>query len=167
MIMAKKLMLIRHANSKWDFNTNDFERPLSEQGFMEATELCESLRLINLVPSHVVTSSAKRALTTAQIFAASFGVPNKKIETIPALYHADSKTLLATINELSDEHDFIALIGHNPGISVLAKQLIDYTSFDFPTCGIALIKFEDAASWKEISKGTGTLLHFLYPEKLL
>lgn len=166
MIMGKKLIFIRHAKSDWSFQVSDFDRPLNEIGFLEAPMMAKWLALSSSIPQLLVSSPAKRALTTAQIFAEALHFPSREILTDIKLYNANSPTILSVIEVLSNELESVAIFGHNPGISEIVNYLIGSETFDFPTCGIAIIQFKQANSWEEISGGTGTCTNFIYPEKL-
>ena len=64
------------------------------------------------------------------------------------------------------------LIGHNPGLHDLARQLADTGSIElrlslaekFPTAALAILSFEPA-SWAEIRPGEGRLETFITPKQ--
>lgn len=162
--MAKHLFIIRHAKSDWNFQVDDFDRPLNERGFSNAANMAERLAASGHVPSLLISSPAKRALTTAQIFAQKLGYPNKLIITNPKIYEAGTHDLLSVINSLDDQKQEIAIFGHNPGLSQIISYLTEDHYFDIPTAAIAYLKFEHINSWKEISRGTGHLISYQYPK---
>ena len=161
--MSKRLLLIRHAKSDWENNLADFERPLNKRGHKDATEMAERLLKKHLIPEQLVSSRAKRAITTAEYFADVLGIKKKKIEKEPAIYDASSSQLLSIVNKLDNDYDFIALFGHNPGLSGLAMNLSGNEVFDIPTCGMVLLKFP-FDDWKMVGSGTGEMLFFDYPK---
>ena len=63
----KTLLILRHAKSSWD-NTwlSDHERPLNDRGRRDAPRMGRLLRDEELVPDLIITSSAERALSTAE-----------------------------------------------------------------------------------------------------
>jgi phosphohistidine phosphatase len=157
----KKLMLVRHAKSGWDNPIlTDFERPLSHRGEKDAPHMAERLIKKHLVPQYLLSSPALRAKTTAGIFAKQFKLAEPKYN--PAIYEATYMTLLSVVNSLPDEYDFVALFGHNPGLSQLIYYLTDQL-YDMPTCGVVIIDF-DNTSWKMVSSGAGTIQYNDYPK---
>lgn len=162
--MAKHLFIIRHAKSDWSFDVGDFERPLNFRGFKNAPQMAVRLAQYTILPQYLVSSPAKRAITTAQIFAEHLRIPVNDIQTDDSIYEALPNTLLQLINGLDNSHNHVALFGHNPGFTLLANYLADESISDIPTCGIVHIRFDDADDWASISKGTGTIAWFTYPK---
>ncbi len=67
--MTKQLLLMRHAKSSWaNGGLTDFERPLNKRGLRVAPQVAQFVKQQGLVPDLVVSSTAMRAKTTAQIF---------------------------------------------------------------------------------------------------
>ena len=117
----------------------------------------------NLIPEQIVSSPALRAITTAEYFAREFGMESAEIIQESEIYDALPFTLLEIINNLDDQSDFTALIGHNPGLTSLLNIFCDTSIQNIPTCGIAFIRFP-FDSWKMLSSGTGELVFFDYPK---
>ncbi|MEJ6982298.1 histidine phosphatase family protein [Pedobacter sp. P351] len=151
----KQLLLIRHAKSDWsNSGLSDFERPLNKRGNKDAPVMADRLLNKHLIPQAIISSPALRALTTAKYFAEVFNIDKKEIQKEPAIYEASPNTLLSIVNGLDNKFDFIALFGHNPGITNFAISLCDTNIYDMPTCGVILIEFP-FDDWKLISKNTG------------
>jgi len=154
-------MLVRHAKSGWDNPLlADFDRPLSGRGENDAPEMAKRLVKKGLVPQYLVSSPALRAKTTAGIFAKQLKLPAPTYNA--AIYEATYTTLLSVVNSFPDEYGFVALFGHNPGLSQLTYHLTG-DLYDMPTCGIVLIELE-ADSWKMVSGDTGTIKYNDYPK---
>jgi len=83
------------------------------------------------------------------------------VETHEKIYEASQNTLFNTIAKLPDEWDFIALVGHNPGIGEILYYLTGKVK-NVATGAIAFIDFE-VDEWAEISKGNGNLLYYDEP----
>ncbi len=157
----KTLLLIRHAKAEQGSSYDDFHRPLKTRGIDDATNMAGRLKSKGIIPQAMVSSPAMRTLSTAEVF--SHQLSTGGIKTNNAIYEASDATLLNIITELPDEYDFIALVGHNPGIS----QILHYLSGEYrdvPTCAVALLEFE-LNSWKEITRDSGKLA--LYDEPKL
>jgi phosphohistidine phosphatase len=160
----KQLLIIRHAKSDWgDFKITDFDRPLNKRGLKNAPEMAQRLLDKGIIPQLLVSSPAKRAITTAKYFAETLGFSKKEIQEEPAIYEATTSTLLRTINNLDNKYDFIALFGHNPGLTDLAIKLSNFDVANIPTCGMVLIEFP-FDDWKLISSGTGEKKLYDYPK---
>ncbi|WP_207422693.1 SixA phosphatase family protein [Desertivirga brevis] len=160
----KKLLLIRHAKSDWnDPKLSDFDRPLNNRGHKNAPEMAERLLQKHIVPEHLVSSPAKRAYTTAKYFAKTFNIDKEQIEKIEGIYEASANDLLKIVNQLDNTKDFIALFGHNPGITNLAVGLSGSYISNIPTCGLILIEFP-FDDWAMISYDTGKELLYDFPK---
>src|SRR5690349_10044526 len=70
-----------------------------------------------------LSSPAKRAKSTAELFAKEYEIPKKKIIFIPELYMASSDAFIRTIRSAPEKADSIALFSHNEGITQFANSL--------------------------------------------
>ena len=156
----KKLLLIRHAKATHETGFIDFERPLQESGLKDAAIMAARLKDKGLIPQMLVASPALRTVSTANVFSQHLTVPHP--QTNRAIYEATQLELVKVINELPDSHDFIALVGHNPGMADLLYYLTGQLQ-DVPTCAIMLIEF-DTDSWPEIIEDSGKLTYYDYPK---
>ncbi len=156
----KKLLLIRHAKATHDTGYIDFERPLQERGLQDAAIMAGRLKDKNIIPQLLVASPALRTLSTANVFSQHLTIP--QLQTNKDIYEATTLALMKVINAFPDEHDFIALVGHNPGMSDLLYYLTRQLQ-NVPTCAMMLIEF-DVDSWMEIIEDAGTLLYYDYPK---
>jgi len=162
--MPKSLLLIRHAKSDWaDLMLSDFKRTLNHRGDVNAPEMAKRLVKRQLFPQQLISSPAIRAISTAKHFATELNIKPSDIIQEPEIYDALTQSLLSVVNNLDENSDFTALIGHNPALTGLVNYLCDQTIFNIPTCGMALIKFP-FEKWKMVSKGTGDLIFFDFPK---
>ncbi len=162
--MAKDVWMIRHAKSDWDFDVSDFDRPLNNRGFRDAPNMAARLTQQPVLPELLVSSPAKRAITTAQIFAEALHIPPSQIQEEPAIYEGRLPALLQIVAGLDNRYQRIALFGHNPGLAELVEYL-GGTEEVMPTCAIVHLHFSDADSWEEISAGTGSLRWYSFPKE--
>ncbi|WP_069659838.1 SixA phosphatase family protein [Arcticibacter eurypsychrophilus] len=160
----KKLLLIRHGKSDWNNpDLSDFERPLNERGIKNAPMMAQRLLDNNIVPQKIVSSPAFRAKQTAELFTKTLGIPNTEIQFSKEIYEATSTELLGLINMFDDQYKYIALVGHNPGITDLALHLCDSGLYNLPTCGMVMIHFP-FTSWEMVSYETGSMTFFDFPK---
>ena len=162
---GKTLLMIRHAKSSWEIDTlNDFERPLNERGKKDAHMMAKRLIEKKIRIDAFVSSPAKRAKKTAELF---FDVHEKKTDEIifiPKLYHAYSATFFDVVDELDDRFNTVALFSHNPGITEFVNLVISGVRLDnMPTCGIFAIKI-NSNKWAGFKKAKKELLFFDYPK---
>jgi phosphohistidine phosphatase len=155
----KKLLLIRHAKAEKDTQVKDIDRPLKYIGIQDATFMAERIKENSIIPELIITSPALRTKTTAEIFADYLKLPQPTKNK--AIYEASEKTLLKVINEFPDEFNFIALVGHNPGIAQILYYLTGETR-DVHTCTVAQIDFE-IDNWASVSKEIGNLVYYSSP----
>lgn len=156
----KKLILIRHAEAEpASGNIRDFNRSLTTSGKRDAAKMAALLLNKGSVPQVIISSSAPRALTTAQIFTTTVGL--KQAETNAEIYEATADTLLQIVNNLNEQYNIVALTGHNPGVSNLLYQLTSKIT-TMPTSAFAEIELE-VDTWAEVSSDFGKLTEYCYP----
>ena len=112
----------------------------------------------------IISSPAKRAITTAEIIAAEIGFDPEHIVQNPLMYGASLGALTEVVRGIGDRIRHAVLVGHNPGITLLCNFLGDSRIDNLPTCGIARMEF-DAHSWADVSRQDGHLVEFDYPKK--
>jgi phosphohistidine phosphatase len=161
----KTLFIIRHAKSSWDISTlNDFERPLNDRGKKDAPIMAQRLLDKKITIDAFISSPAKRAKKTAELFCLVYNKKEEDIIFISALYHANTEVFFETIEQIDDKHNSVAIFSHNPGITAFVNELVQSIKIDnMPTCGVFAVK-TDIAKWKEFNKATKEFLFFDYPK---
>jgi phosphohistidine phosphatase len=155
----KKLLLIRHAKATHETGFVDFERPLKSSGLQDAAIMAGRIKEQGHVPELLVASPALRTLSTANVFSQHLDIP--VAQEILGIYEASADQLVDIISELSDDQDFIGLVGHNPGIGQVLYDLSGEVK-DVPPGAVALIEF-DIDSWANISSRSGKLTFYDTP----
>ena len=161
----KTLLIIRHAKSSWEIGSlNDFERPLNERGKKDAPEMAQRLLDKKISIDAFISSPAKRAKKTAELFCSAYNKKEKDIIFISALYHASTQTFYETIENIEDGFNVVAVFSHNPGISSFINELTDSIKIDnMTTCGIFSVTIY-IDKWKGFTKATKEFLFFDYPK---
>ena len=119
----KRLLVIRHAKSDWDsLSVSDFERPLNKRGLSDAPKMGIHLKEMALFPDLIISSGAKRAITTAKLIAKSLDYTND-ILVDNNIYNASSNDIKSIINKIDEKYNTVFLFGHNPGLSNLIHEL--------------------------------------------
>lgn len=119
----KTLLLLRHAkSSRSDSTLADHDRPLNKRGSRAAPRMGQLLRERDLLPDRVLSSSAKRALDTAQavIQASRSSVP---LEVHRDLYLSSPNEYAEVLRHLPDRVERALVVGHNPDLEELLEQL--------------------------------------------
>lgn len=159
----KLLLLVRHAKSSWDFNIDDFDRPLNHRGETDAPAMAKRLFKKDIEIDALVSSPAKRAYTTAALFAEVYNKKPKDIITIDNLYEPTVDNFYDAIAGLDNDFKTVALFSHNPGITTFANKLNCGTIEDLPTCAVFAVK-SDIKKWEDFQSGNKEFWFFDYPK---
>ena len=99
----KILLIIRHAKSSWDsINTPDIDRPLNDRGKKDAPAMARKLIKAGIQVDRLISSPARRARNTAELFAREFDVKGSDIVILNELYHAQPGTFQQVVANLDD-----------------------------------------------------------------
>ena len=162
----KTLLLIRHAKSSWDNAIlRDKDRPLNERGRRDAPEMAARLVKTGIPIDRFVSSPAKRARKTAELFIREYGRKEEEILFIPELYHADVQTFYEVISALDDAYDHVAIFSHNPGLTAFINSLAVVQLDNMPTCGVFAVGCA-APSWTGFASAVKEFLFFDTPKSL-
>ncbi|GIK55087.1 MAG: histidine phosphatase family protein [Chloroflexi bacterium] len=162
--MTKTLLIMRHAKSDWD-NTrlSDHARPLNKRGKQDAPLMGKLLKDEDLTPDLIITSTAERALTTAELVALACDYGGELVTT-GRFYHADPATYLELLQGVDDQYNRVMIVGHNPGMEELLYDLTDQAEH-FTTANIAHVELP-ISSWAQLNEDTtGNLLNLWRPKE--
>lgn len=146
-------------------NLGDMDRPLNERGKRDAPRMGARLKLKGILPDVVISSPAKRALSTAKRISKVIGFPKDRIKTNRELYHANEETILSVVRTINDKHSVGFIFGHNPGLTDFINTLRDdeLDIENLPTAGIAVFEIP-IDKWEDLHWGTGKLTSFDFPK---
>ena len=162
----KTLYVIRHAKSSWDDpDLEDFERPLNDRGKKDAPRMGKRLKEKNIHPHIMISSPAKRALSTAKRIAKVIEYPKDNIKTKESLYHASDDVILAELQKINDKHNIAFYFGHNPGLTDFVNSLMNEEQDidNVPTSGVVAFSLP-IDSWSQLTWGIGKMDSFDYPK---
>ena len=163
-VPGKVLYLLRHAKSSWkDPHLADHDRPLNKRGTRDAPEMARRLAGRTDPPQRIVTSSARRALTTAEVMAEVLALDHHAVDVDPRLYGAGPGMLLEVVHGLDDATARAMIVGHNPGVTDFVNGLAGASIDNVPTCGVAVLQC-GAPTWRDVAFGTVTLMTFDFPK---
>ncbi len=162
----KMLYLVRHATAADRSEPiSDFDRPLIEKGKKESEKMADLLKSQGIKPQIFLSSSAIRALETAQIFAKTFRHPKSKIILDEKIYSSSSgSTFIESIKKLDNKKNVVFLFGHEPTISEFASFLVKNYDQSLPKTGVIGIQFKED-SWSDIKKEQGMIKFVQFPKK--
>jgi phosphohistidine phosphatase len=162
-----RLLLMRHAKAQWPKpGANDFDRPLTAEGRLEARETGAMMATAGYLPDAVLCSGARRCRETLDALSEQVELPAP--EYLDSLYRADPAGYLETIR-LHATGGTLLVVGHNPMTEELAMALTadagggiqSALAGGFPTCGLAVIRLSTA--FDRLAPATGILEAFLTP----
>ncbi|TDW99820.1 SixA phosphatase family protein [Dinghuibacter silviterrae] len=160
----KSLLVIRHAKSSWEWeDRNDFDRPLNDRGKRDAPMMAGRLLTRAIAPDLLVSSPAKRARKTAELFAAELGMSPDDILFKTELYHAAVATFYEVISGLPAAANTVALFSHNPGITAFVSGLTSVRLDNMPTCGVFAIHVS-SSDWADFASAPKEFWFFDYPK---
>ncbi|MEE8356764.1 MAG: histidine phosphatase family protein [Anaerolineales bacterium] len=161
----KTLVIVRHAKSSWDNRgLSDHDRPLNRRGLRDAPVMGARLTEWGPPVDRVISSSAVRALTTAELITQEMGLPWDEIVIAEALYHASEEDLLEIIQEQEDYLDGLMMFGHNPGMTCLVNDLSELDLDNLPTCGVVTLQF-NIEHWTEVGEELAVIAEINTPKK--
>lgn len=160
---SKKLTLVRHAKSSWEFNVSDEKRPLKDKGIIDANRVANKLKENLEKPDAVFCSPANRALSTCNIFLSSLSISNDKLKIVNELYDFDGEKVLHFIKYLDNQYKNVMIFGHNHAFTSISNIFGDKIIDNLPTSGVVVINF-DTDDWKKVNKGQTKLM--IFPKQL-
>jgi phosphohistidine phosphatase len=162
--LYRTLLLMRHAKSSWDNPAwTDHDRPLNDRGDRDAPRMAEVLKERGLIPSRIVSSTANRAKTTAEIVAKSIGFTGE-IVLEPRLYLASPADWDVIVKQLPDEHETVLCVGHNPGIEQVLRKWSG-EEIEMPTAAIAIVDVT-VSQWDQYDRHGLTVTDVLRPKEI-
>lgn len=161
----KILFMLRHGKSSWDNpKLDDHDRPLKKRGRRDAPRMGKLLKTQDLVPDLIVSSTAERAFSTAELVAEHCGYGGA-IQRTETLYHGSPEDFVKVIAQADNECDRVMIVGHNPGLEELLRILTGRAE-RLPTAALARVNLP-IANWRELTLNTrGTLDKVWRPKEL-
>jgi phosphohistidine phosphatase len=157
----RNLLLMRHAKSDWDADyRSDHDRPLNQRGVNSAKLMGRVLADQGLAPDLVISSTALRARTTAEL-AMTAGDWEADLLLDRALYDEGPKGVLS-VGARAPDLPRLMLVGHQPTWSMLVAALTG-ESAEMKTATVAVLDV-DLEDWSGLPGAAGTLNRILQPK---
>ncbi|MCP4424375.1 MAG: histidine phosphatase family protein [Chloroflexi bacterium] len=161
----KTLLILRHAKSSWSQpELTDYERPLNKRGQRDAPRMGQLLLAEDLVPDLIISSSAERALTTAETVAEACDY-SRELRYTRNFYHAGPRAYIEALQKLDDAFQRVMVVGHNPGMEELLEVLTGLWE-RMPTAALAQLSLP-ISHWRELDEYVETELVNLWRPKEL
>ncbi|MBA4503194.1 SixA phosphatase family protein [Marinobacterium marinum] len=160
----KTLTLIRHAKSSWDDPfLDDFDRPLNPRGRHDLPLMCARMLAHGPAPDQLIHSTALRTHLTASALIDTFRLTDRAVCGTDRIYEADVSVLEALLRQQSNEHQHLMLVGHNPGLLLLAHWLCQQAPDRLPTAAIIQLELP-LTYWRDLAPGCARTVWFDYPK---
>ncbi|MEK9810905.1 MAG: histidine phosphatase family protein [Candidatus Nanopelagicales bacterium] len=161
----RTLILQRHAKSDYPTGVADHDRPLSARGQRDAHAAGVWLAARNFNPAQALVSTAVRTRQTWDVLQPY--LPMTSVTWDSRIYEATATTLRRVLGDISDDVTSVILVGHNPGLEVLAASLARGGSTSalaamaqkYPTSAIAVVQSEKV--WAQFDEAE--LVEFAVP----
>jgi phosphohistidine phosphatase len=163
--LGRTLLLMRHGKSSWkDEDLPDHDRPLAKRGKCDALHVGAELRRRNVLPDLIVSSTAKRARSTARrvVEGSAYG---GDIVYDDHLYFEGLNPYYGALATLPDAVERVMIIGHNPLCEEMLQNLTG-RALSMPTAAVACIDLP-VESWADMDTSVRGDLRFLLDPKEL
>ncbi len=157
---GRQLLLLRHGKSSWNTDVTDFYRPLKNRGKEAAQQIGDWLHNEMLVPDLILSSSATRAIATANEVANMTGVT--EITEVDDIYQSTVEGLLRILSNIPEQHNRTLIVGHNPGLEGLLLYLTTVSEQYYqegkllPTGTIAVLNMPN--NWNQLEQECAQLV---------
>lgn len=152
----RQVLLIRHAHAADpDTAGSDARRPLTARGREQFRRIADSILEHGPVPERIYHSPLLRAVETAELLHRAAGLPPSELREASWLAPGSSFANFASAVE-RDVAEAIAVVGHEPMISLWTAKLLGSARLPFSPGSVAALEFDE-----RIASGTGRLLYFL------
>ena len=168
---TKQIMVLRHAKAEAASPAGDFARSLTDSGRQQATDVGAALLEQKLIPQTIYTSTAKRALETAERVCEQLAIDKHDIAIRDELYLTDTETFLSLLHNINKRINRVLIVGHNPALEDLVEDL-SHTDFvsDQPNgkrllpASMVLLEFD--GDWTDLKTGSCELKQRLHGKLL-
>lgn len=148
----KKLTIIRHGKSSWNYDVSDMDRPLKKRGIADVIVISKEYNALGMTPEAVFSSPAKRTYTTCNIFLKKSDFSYIKTSISKQLYDFSGNNLTNFIKSIDNNYNNVMIFGHNHALTYFTNTYGDIYIENLPTSGLAVFEF-DIDDWKDLKPG--------------
>jgi phosphohistidine phosphatase len=159
---VKTLLVLRHGKSSWgDPALDDHDRPLKRRGRRGARSIGRQLRESGILPDLALSSTARRARSTARRCLTASGA-QARLELTRDLYGTGATRYIEEIERRAGgQHATVMVVGHNPDVEQLVEALTGEPTV-LKTAYLAAVSL-DIDSWADLATARGRLRCLLRP----
>jgi phosphohistidine phosphatase len=156
----KQLLLMRHSEAMpSDYDVDDMDRKLTNNGKKMIQHQARVIVDMDITIDKIYTSNARRTVETSKLLVDSLDADIEIIEE-PFLYHNYiTQSFINFIHKLDEQDETVAIVSHNPGITLITQKLINSYTAPFRPATFAVVTF-NVGSWDEIEIALGKLMAF-------
>lgn len=168
---TKQIMILRHAKAQADSPAGDFARSLTATGREQAGDVGAALLEQKLIPQSIYSSTAKRALQTAELICEQLVIDKHDIARRDELYLADTETFLSLFHDINDRISRVLIVGHNPALEDLVEDMSQAAFISDQPNGkkllpASMVVLEFDGNWAELRTGDCELKQRLHGKLL-
>ena len=166
--MSRELWLLRHGKSDRDLAVDDFDRPLKKKGKHDLQCLAKWMVNEQIIPDHLISSPAIRALSTAKIIQSEVA----DLLTLNAdkrLYQEGIERIKEVLSECPIHLNKVLLVGHNPELEHILINFVGAVNLPdtnklLPTSTLVRIRMPE--DWAVLESGCASLISITYAKLL-
>ena len=155
---------MRHGKSDWSVGAADHDRPLNSRGVASAKAMGMVLARMGEAPDQVISSTARRAATTAELAAESGAWPGV-ITYRRELYGTSVRGTLEVLLEADPGAERVMVVGHQPTWGAVVNHLTG-AAVAMKTATVAKISLY-IRDWGNVLTGNGELEFLLQPRSVI
>ncbi|WP_296313970.1 SixA phosphatase family protein [Winogradskyella sp. UBA3174] len=159
----KSVILVRHGKSSWGDDVIDKDRPLKSRGESDTSLVAKEFINHQISLDKILSSSAKRAFTTCEIFCKVLNYDKNEVEVRDDLYDFGGENVISVIKTLKDDINTIMIFGHNHAFTSISNIFGSKFIENLPTGGLVKLNFE-IHTWSAFNKGITELV--IVPKEL-
>jgi phosphohistidine phosphatase len=159
----KQMLVMRHAKSDWSTGRAAHDRPLNQRGAAAASVMGKALAIMQEQPDLVISSTARRARTTAQLAIEAGSWESRLVQT-DALYGTSAQAALEVLLEADPAAESVMLVGHQPTWGALVAHVTG-ASVAMKTATVAKIELY-IRDWTDVLHAHGELVWLLQPRSI-
>ena len=161
----KTLVIVRHgAFDHSDPKIADVDRPLNHHGRHQVGRMSARLSTLQIKPDLLVSSSARRTVETAEVYAKRFEIPSDAIRIEEDIFEAERSEILRVVQAVPDSAQVVVLVGHHPGVTELLHHLTDGGVEKMSLASCAILEFS-VERWRAVSFKKGKLVEYIEPKE--
>lgn len=161
--VMKTIYFLRHGKSSWEnAGLSDFERPLLPKGEGKTRKMGLFLLESNHLPDIIISSPARRAKQTAEIMAS---IIDRKLLFDDNLYPGHEEAILNTLFALRNQINSVMIVGHNPVMTTIIRELMNVNYDWLPTSGLAKACYA-VDMWTDITLAVAENVQIIEPNNI-